>query len=140
MDTFTTEVLINTTYFALKGLECFSYRNAGKGCNIMNGTAAGLSRSKRFVKPLLGGIAAAIALAPVLKADFCHYFSFFGLCGLADLDRLGKETEFLDGAVKTIALESGERIHLLGYSLNKTQVQLTMISHNSTSIKSGMFW
>ena len=53
------------------------------------------------------------------------------MCGGADLDRLGKETEYLDGAVRTITLESGERIHLLGHSLNKTQGQLKMISHNS---------
>ena len=51
--------------------------------------------------------------------------------GGADLDRPGKETEFLDGVVRTITLESGEQIHLLGQSLNKTQGQLKMISHNS---------
>ena len=102
-----------------------------RAATYLNGTEAGLLGSKRFFKQLLGGIAAAIVLAPDLNTSFCHYFSFFGLCGSADLDKLGKEIEFLDGAVRTITPESGERIHLLSHSLNKKQGQSKMISHNS---------
>ena len=119
---------MNTTYLALKGLDyemleidIVLTEIRERAATYLNGTEADLSRSKRFVKPLLGGIAAAIVLAPIPKAGFCHYFSFFGFCGSEDLDRLGEETEFLDRAVQTITLESGERINLLDNSLNKRQ-------------------
>ena len=49
------------------------------------------------------------------------------------MDRLGEEASFLDGAVQTIVLESGEKLHLLGHSLNKTQTQLKLISHDSNT-------
>ena len=92
------------------------------------------TRAKRWIKPALGGVAAAIVLAPILKEGFCHYFSFFGLCdGDSNLDELGNKASFLDGAVRTIVLETGERLHLLGHSLNKTQTQLKMISHDSNA-------
>ena len=59
---------------------------------------------------------------------------FFGLCGdSSKMDRLGDEAFFLDGAVRTIVLESGEKLHLLGHSLNKTQTQLKLISHDSNT-------
>ena len=94
----------------------------------------GVSRDKRWIKPALGGVAAAIILAPILKDGFCHYFSFFGLCGDSSRrDRLGEEVSFLNGAVRTIVLESGEKLHLLGHSLNKTQTQLKVTSHDSNT-------
>ena len=35
--------------------------------------------------------------------------------------------------MRTIVLETGERLHLLGISLNKTETQLKSISHDSNS-------
>ena len=94
----------------------------------------GASRDKRGIKPALGGVAAATILAPILKDGFCHYFSFFGLCGDSSrMDRLGEEASFLDGAVRTNVLESGEKLHFLGHYLNKTQTQLKLISHDSNT-------
>ena len=97
---------------------------------FINGPLHTHSRKPRWVKPLLVGAAAAIVLAPVLKQIFCHFFSFFGFCGGRQaIDEYGREAEFLDKAVRTIILETGERIHLLGHSLNRTQNQLKMVSH-----------
>ena len=92
----------------------------------------GASRDKRWIKPALGGVAAVIILAPILKDGFCHYFSFFGLCGDSSrMDRLGDEASFQNGAVRTIVLASGEKLHRLGHSLSRTQTQLKLISHDS---------
>ena len=86
INTFKIEVLINTIYLALKGLEYEMLEidiivtgKKERAATYMSGTEAGLSILPRFGKPLLGGIAAAIALAPVLKTGFCLYLSFFGL-------------------------------------------------------------
>ena len=101
---------------------------------FINGSLHTHSRERRWVKPLLIGAAAAIVLAPVLKQGFCHYFSFFGFCGGRQaIDELGREAEFLDKAARTITLETGERIHLLGHSLNKTQNQLKIVSHDANA-------
>ena len=61
-----------------------------RALTYLNGTEAGLLKSKRFVKPLLGGRAAVIVLARVLKAGFCHT-SFSGLRGGADLARIERQ-------------------------------------------------
>ena len=141
-DMCTTEALINITYLAFKGIEyeideiesiLAEMRNRATE-NFVDKHEEGASRDKRWIKPALGGVAAAIILAPILKDGFCHYFSFFGLCGDSSrMDRLGEEASFLDGAVRTIVLESGEKLHLLGYSSNKTQTQLKLISHDSNT-------
>ena len=75
--------LMNTTYLALKGLEyemlkidIVPTKIRERAATYLNGTEAGLSRSKPFVKPQLNGIAAAIVLAPVLKAGFLSLLLF----------------------------------------------------------------
>ena len=91
-------------------------------------------RDQRYVKAALGGAAAAIVLAPILKEGFYQYFSFFELSGDDSLIyRFGEEAFFLNGALRTIVLESGEKLHLLSHSLNKTQTQLKMISYESNA-------
>ena len=127
----TTEALINITYLAFKEIEyeideiesiLAEMRN--RATTSVDKHEEGASRDKRWIKPALGGVAAAITLAPILKGGFCHYFSFFGLRGDSSrMDRLGEEASFLDGAVRTIVLESGEKLHFLGHSLNSTQTQ-----------------
>ena len=99
---------------------------------FINGSEGTHARERRWVKVALAGATAAIALTPLLKEGFCHYFSFFSFCGQSSaLQQLGNKAEFLDEAVRTITLESGERIHLLGHSLNKTQHQLRLISRDA---------
>ena len=127
----TTEALINITYLAFKEIEyeideiesiLAEMRN--RATTSVDKHEEGASRDKRWIKPALGGVAAAITLAPILKGGFCHYFSFFGLRGDSSrMDRLGEEASFLDGAVRTIVLESGEKLHFLGHSLNSTHTQ-----------------
>ena len=83
---------------------------------------------------MLGGVAAAIILAPILKDELCHYFLLFGLRGDSlRMDRLGEEASFLDGAARKIVLESGDKLQLLGDSLNKTNTQLKIISYDSNT-------
>ena len=138
-DNLTTEAFVNLTYLALKGveyeiseIEAVLYEMRNRATTFVDQHEGSSTRERRWIKPALGGVAAAIVLAPILKEGFCHYFSFFGLCdGDSNLDELGNEASFLDGAVRTIVLETGERLHLLGHSLNKTQTQLKMISHDS---------
>ena len=136
-----TQSYINVTYIALKGIE-YEVDDIARVLaemkiraeTFINGSLHIHSRERRWVKPLLIGAAAAIVLAPVLKQGFCHYFSFFGFCGGRQaIDELGLEAEFLDKAVRTITLETGEWIHLLGHSLNKTQNQLKMVSHDANA-------
>ena len=124
-----TQGYINVTYIALIGIE-YEVDDIARVLaemkiraeTFINGSLHTHSRERRWLKPLLLGAAAAIAQAPVLKQGFCHYFSFFGFCGGRQaIDELGREAEFLDKAVRSITLETGERIHLLGYSLNKTR-------------------
>ena len=50
------------------------------------------------------------------------------------MDRLGNEASFLDRAVRMVVLETAEKLHLLGHSLNKTQTQLKTISHDSHAL------
>ena len=91
----------------------------------INGSLHTHSMEQRWVKPLLIAAADAIALAPVLKQGFCHFFSFFGFCGGRQaIDELGQLL------VRTITLET-EWNHLLGHSLNKTQNQLKVVSHDT---------
>ena len=92
---------MNTIYLALNGLgyerlkiDIILTGMREGAATYLSGTEAGLSRSHRLFKPLLGGIAAAVTLAPVLKAGFCLEFSLFGLCGDADLDRFKKKHNF----------------------------------------------
>ena len=140
-DNITTEAFVNLTYLAFKGIEyeiseieAVLYEMKNRATTFVDKHERSSTRAKRWVKPALGGVALAIVLAPILKERFCHYFSFFGLCdGDSNLDELGNEASFLDGAVRTIVLETGERLHLLGHSLNKTQTQLKMISHDSNA-------
>ena len=99
---------------------------------FISGSLHTQSRERRQVKPLLIGATAAMVLAPVLKQEFCHYFSFFGFCGGKQaIDDLGRE--FFDKTVKTITLETEERFHLLGRLFNNTQKQLKMVSHNANA-------
>ena len=140
-DNITTEAFGNLTYLAFKGIEyeiseidAVLYEMKNRATTFVDKHEKSSTRAKRWIKPALGGVAAAIVLAPKLKEGFCHYFSFFGLCdGDSNLDVLGNEASFLDGAVRTIVLDTGERLHLLGHSLNKTQTQLKMISHDSNA-------
>ena len=134
-----TSVLVNVSYMGLKGVE-YELNEIAKTLTEMreragtfiNGSEGTLARERRWVKVALAGATAAIVLTPLLKEGFCHYFSFFGFCGQSSaLQQLGNEAEFLDEAVRTITLESGERIHLLGHSLNKTQHQLRLISRDA---------
>ena len=136
-----TKTLINITYFAFKGveyeiqeIESVLEEMRKRATTFVDKHESSANRDKRWIKPALGGIAAAIVLTPILKEGICHYFSFFGLCGDdSAVNRLGKEASFLDGAVRTIVLETGERLHLLGHSLSKTETQLKSISHDSNS-------
>ena len=108
------EVVKNRTYLALTGLEyqmlatdtVLTEMRYGAATDL-SGTKAGLSMMKRFVKPLLGEISAAIVFAPNFKARFCHYFAFPGLCGRGDLDKNGKETVFLDERCEKSPLSIG---------------------------------
>ena len=99
------------------------------------------------MKPLLIGAAATIVLARVLKQGLYHHFSFFGFSGGRQaIDDLGREAEFLGKAVRTITLETWERNHLLGHSLNKNQNQnqLKMVCHDTNAnfqmIRDAMNW
>ena len=50
----------------------------------------------------------------------------------AALDSIwGNEVEFLDKAMQTVTLDSGERIHLFGHSLNKIRHQLRLFSRDA---------
>ena len=126
-----TSVLVNVGYMGLKGVQyeldaiaktlTEKRERTGTFKNGSEGTHAG---ERRWVKVALAGASAAIVLTPLLKEGFCHYFSFFGFCGQSSASQqLWNKAKFLDEAVQTVTLESGERIHLLGYSLNKTQHQ-----------------
>ena len=135
----TTEALINITYLTFKGIEYeideiewILAEKRNRATTFVDKHEEGASRDKRWIKPALGGVAAAIILAPILKDGFCHNFSFVGLCGDSSrMDRLGEEASFLDSAVRRIVLESGEKLHILGHSSNKTQTQLKLTSHES---------
>ena len=139
--------LLNSTYVTIKGVE-YEVQEIEKvwrdikdriGTFVNGTTNPRHGRERRGAGAIFAGIAAvsvvsSIVLAPVLKEGFCHYMSFFGFCGSSkDIDRLGKESEFLDGAIRTVTLESGEKIHLLGHSLNKTQGQLRLISKDANA-------
>ena len=141
----THERLLNSTYVTIKGVEyeVQEIEKAWRDNNhrigtFVNGTInPHHGRERRGAGAIFAGIAAvllvsSIVLAPVLKEGFCHYMSSFGFCGSSkDIDRLGKEFEFSDEAIRTVTLESGEKIHLLGNSLNKTQGQLRLISKDA---------
>ena len=130
---------MNLTYLAFKGIEyeiseidAVLHEMRNRATTFVDKHEESSPRGRRWIKPALGGVAAAIVLAPILKEGFCHFCSFFGLCeGDTSMDHLGNEASFLDGAVRTIVLESGERLHLLGHSLNKTQLKL--LSHDSNA-------
>ena len=126
-----TSVLVNVGYMGLKGVQyeldeiakTLTEKRERAG-TFKNGSEGTHARERRRVKVALAGASAVIVLTPLLKEGFCHYFSFFGFCGRSSaLQQLWNKAEFLDEAVQTVMLESGERIHLLGHSLNKTQHQ-----------------
>ena len=143
----THERLLNSTYVTIKGVayEVQEIEKVWRDIKdrigkFVNGTTNPRhGRERRGAGAIFSGIAAvsvvsSIVLAPVFKEGFCQYMSFFGFCGSSkDIDRLGKESEFLDRAIRTVTLESGEKIHLLGHSLNKTQGQLRLISKNANA-------
>ena len=134
-----TQNKINVSYKALKGIE-FEVDDIARVLaemkvraeNFNNCSLHTHSRERRWVKPLLIRVAAAIVLAPILKLEFWHYFSFFRFCGGRQaIGELGREAEFPDKTVRSITLETRERIHLLGNSYNKTQDQLKIVSHDA---------
>ena len=108
--------LLNSTYVIIKGVE-YEVQETEKvwrdikdriGTFVNGTTNPHHGRERRGAGAIFAGIAAvsvvsSIVLAPVLKEGFCHYMSFFGFCGSSkDIDRLGKESEFLDGAIQTV--------------------------------------
>ena len=84
----TAEASINITYLAFKGIqyerdeiESMLAEMRNRATTFVDKHEKGASRDKTWIKSALGGVAAAIILALILKDGFCHYFSFFGLCG-----------------------------------------------------------
>ena len=82
-----TEAFVNLTYLAFKGLEyeiseieAVLHEMRNRAMTFVDKHEESSPRGRRWIKPALGGVAAAIVLAPILKEGFCHYFSFFGLC------------------------------------------------------------
>ena len=98
-DSITTEAFVNLTYLAFKGIEyeiseieAVLSEMKNRATTFVDKHERSSTRVKRWIKPALGGVAAAIVLAPILKEGFCHYFSFFGLCdGDSILDELARK-------------------------------------------------
>ena len=119
-DFLTTSALLNITYLVFKGIEyeieeieTVLAEMRKRATTFVDNRERAAARDKRWIKPALGGVAAAIVLAPILKEGFCHFFSFFGFCGdNSAMGRLGNEASFLDGAFRSIVLETGEKLHL----------------------------
>ena len=75
--------------------------------------------------------AAAITLLPKLIDGFCPFTFMCGDSG--KYDELAHRLSDLDDMARTVTLESGERIHLLGHALNRTQGRLKILAKDSNA-------
>lgn len=137
------EAFVNVTYLGFRSIqrqllqiEADLNEMKQRAQTFLNETETSLNRQKRWIKPLLiGGTAigvAAVILIPELKKGFCSMMSFFGLCD-EGLDQIAKHLQWLDGVVRTVTTETGEKIHLLGHSLNNTDGRLSVIAKDSNA-------
>ena len=98
----------------------------------VNQDQAHQSRSKRWVLPLLRGIGTVLVLVPVLKDEFCHQITSLGFCcETKHMRQLERENRQLNEQLKSVTLATGERLHLIASSLNRTQHRLQRTTQGS---------
>ena len=135
-----TDATFNVTFLGLKNVEK-AY------LEVMDDLAEMRERAQTFIRHrdihpdrdrrgaltvLLAGVAAtaaAITLLPRFLDDFCPFTFMCGDSG--KYDELAKRLSEVDDLARTVNLETGERIHLLGHSLNRTQGRVRVLAKDA---------
>ena len=100
-------------------------------------------RTKRgALTVVVAGVAATAAARTLLPKLIDRFCPFNFMCGdSGKYDELAHRLSDLDDMARTVTLESGERIHLLGHALKRTQGRLKILAKNLMPIsnRSGTF-